>query len=95
MSDGQFTILAADDELSIHRLVQAALDGHGYRLVEAHNGDEALEKALLDRPDMVILDVMDRQKIQLPLLIKCLMKELDLQIFMFHLLFVLHLGVLC
>ena len=58
MSDGQFTILAADDELSIHRLVQAALDGHGYRLVEAHNGDEALEKALLDRPDMVILDVM-------------------------------------
>mgnify|MGYP003956359863 CR=1 FL=1 len=58
MSDAQFTILAADDELSIHRLVQAALDGRGYNLVEAHNGDEALEKALLDRPDMVILDVM-------------------------------------
>lgn len=50
-------ILLADDHVDIRRLVRLSL-GYQYELIEASNGAEALEKALQERPDLIILDVM-------------------------------------
>ncbi len=52
------TILAVDDERHIVRLVQVNLERHGYRVVTAFDGKDALEKIAAERPDLVVLDVM-------------------------------------
>ncbi|MDO8586612.1 MAG: response regulator [Armatimonadota bacterium] len=51
-------ILAVDDEKHIVRLVQVNLERHGYEVVCAHDGKEALQKVDEERPDLVVLDVM-------------------------------------
>jgi DNA-binding response OmpR family regulator len=51
-------ILVADDDPEILKMVQAALKPVGARLVTAHHGEEALETFLVEKPDLVILDVM-------------------------------------
>lgn len=50
-------ILIVDDEAVIHRLLVRGLEGRGYDLVEAYNGEEALKLAAEATPDLVILDV--------------------------------------
>lgn len=51
-------ILAVDDERAIVRLVQINLERHGYQVVTAYDGKEALEKVASEKPDLVVLDVM-------------------------------------
>jgi DNA-binding response OmpR family regulator len=51
------TILICEDDQALRTLVRVVL-GDGYRFVEAHNGEEALELALRLRPDLIILDLM-------------------------------------
>lgn len=51
------SILIVDDEPTIRRLVRAALDGRGYRLLEAADGPSALETARCERPDLILLDL--------------------------------------
>jgi two-component system, OmpR family, KDP operon response regulator KdpE len=51
------TILVVDDEPQIRRVMRATLTAHGYAIVEARDGQEALEKMQSERPDLVILDV--------------------------------------
>jgi DNA-binding response OmpR family regulator len=51
-------ILAVDDEPSIVRLVSAALTARGYEVEVAYNGEEALDKVGLSRPDLVVSDIM-------------------------------------
>lgn len=51
------TILVVDDEPQIRRVMRATLSAHGYTIIEAHDGQEALEKLRVERPDLVILDV--------------------------------------
>jgi two-component system, OmpR family, KDP operon response regulator KdpE len=51
------TILVVDDEPQIRRVMRATLTAHGYAIVEARDGQEALEKMRSERPDLVILDV--------------------------------------
>jgi DNA-binding response OmpR family regulator len=51
-------IVAADDEPSIVRLVSATLKARGYEVVEAFNGEEALDKVHIEKPDLVVLDIM-------------------------------------
>lgn len=51
-------IVAADDEPSIVRLVSATLTARGYEVVIAHDGEEALSKVRLERPDLAVLDIM-------------------------------------
>ncbi len=52
------TILVADDEPHIRRILQYLLEQEGYRVIMAADGQEALDA--LDRvsPDLVLLDVM-------------------------------------
>jgi two-component system, OmpR family, alkaline phosphatase synthesis response regulator PhoP len=51
-------ILAVDDEKHIVRLVQVNLERHGYTVVTAFDGKEALEKVAAEKPDLIVLDVM-------------------------------------
>jgi len=51
-------ILVADDDIEIQKMVKAALKPVGAELLTADNGEEALEAILVERPDVVILDVM-------------------------------------
>ncbi|HEX8551443.1 MAG TPA: response regulator [Abditibacteriaceae bacterium] len=51
-------ILAVDDEKHIVRLVQITLEKEGYELITASTGKEALEKVALDKPDLIVMDVM-------------------------------------
>ena len=51
------TILLVDDEPTIRVLVRAALEGTGYRLLEAADGVSALQLARRERPDLVLLDI--------------------------------------
>lgn len=51
------TILAVDDDRNIVFLLKTFLSEHGYHVVGAYNGDEAIEKAQSLNPDLIILDV--------------------------------------
>ena len=50
-------VLVADDEVWVRRLVAATLMGEPYQVIEARNGNEAVEIARTQRPDLVLLDV--------------------------------------
>lgn len=50
-------ILVAEDERDIRELLGFTLRYHGYEVVSAANGEEALEMALKEHPDLVLLDV--------------------------------------
>ncbi len=52
------TILIVDDEKSIVDILKFNLEKEGYKTVEAYDADEAIEKALDIRPDLILLDVM-------------------------------------
>ena len=51
-------ILIADDDPDLRRLVRMYLESSEYTLIEANSGTDALEKILIECPDLVILDVM-------------------------------------
>lgn len=50
-------ILTADDNQQIRMLIKAALNSLGHQLIEAVDGEQALELAIERRPDLVLLDV--------------------------------------
>ncbi|MBU0905128.1 MAG: response regulator transcription factor [Planococcaceae bacterium] len=56
------TILVADDEDRIRRLLKMYLEREGYEVDEAENGAEALEKAVEKDYHAIILDVMMPEK---------------------------------
>jgi two-component system KDP operon response regulator KdpE len=51
-------ILIVDDEARMRRFMQMNLDLEGYRVIEASNGLEAINRVREDLPDLVLLDVM-------------------------------------
>ena len=51
------TIVVADDNPASRELMREVLESGGYRVVEAADGNEALEKTLEVRPDLVVLDI--------------------------------------
>jgi DNA-binding response OmpR family regulator len=52
------TVLVADDEPHLLRLVKFRLEREGYRVLTAADGDAALQVARDERPDLCVLDVM-------------------------------------
>lgn len=52
------TILVVDDTASVVRLLREYLTEHGYRIVSATNGREALYVARHEKPDLLLLDIM-------------------------------------
>jgi DNA-binding response OmpR family regulator len=56
--NGQPLILIADDDPDILALVSFRLERAGYEVVQARNGEEAVQVALATRPDLAVIDVM-------------------------------------
>jgi DNA-binding response OmpR family regulator len=52
------TILVVDDARNIRVMVSSYLEQEGFRVVEAANGAEALRRARLEPPDLIVLDLM-------------------------------------
>ncbi len=53
---GEKTILVADDESHILHVVSLKLRNAGYRVLTASDGQEALELAVQEQPDLLITD---------------------------------------
>ena len=51
-------ILVVEDEKPIAEIIKVNLIKNGYRVIEAYDGEEAVEKALTGEPDLILLDVM-------------------------------------
>jgi DNA-binding response OmpR family regulator len=51
-------VLVVDDEAPIMRLLRATLEADGYAVVTADRGTTALAVLNVERPDLVVLDVM-------------------------------------
>ncbi|VVM07921.1 response regulator [Methylacidimicrobium tartarophylax] len=51
-------LVVIDDEPQIRRLLQLALEGHGYPVVEAVNGRDGVLAVAQNRPDAVVLDLL-------------------------------------
>ena len=55
-------VLIADDEPDILEILKYNLVNEGFQVFTANDGEEALEKAKLTQPDLVILDIMMPKK---------------------------------
>ena len=53
-----YTILAVDDIATNIMLLKAVLSRAKYKIVTASGGNEALEKAAKESPDLILLDLM-------------------------------------
>ena len=51
-------VLICDDDPAILRVLQVNLEVEGYETLLAHHGEEAVEVATAEHPDLVILDIM-------------------------------------
>jgi DNA-binding response OmpR family regulator len=52
------TILLVDDEDSVQKLLAYPLEREGFRVLQARDGEEALDRFASERVDLVVLDVM-------------------------------------
>lgn len=51
-------ILLVDDDEALRQLYSAELITKGYQVVVASDGDEGLEKAKTEKPNLILLDIM-------------------------------------
>ncbi|MEX2601616.1 MAG: response regulator [Balneolaceae bacterium] len=51
-------ILIVDDVTTNRTLLRIMLERHGFELIEAQNGKEAVEKVLSESPDLILMDIM-------------------------------------
>lgn len=51
-------ILVADDDPSVSQTLKMALERNGYEVDTAANGEECLQKVLINKPDLLLLDIM-------------------------------------
>jgi DNA-binding response OmpR family regulator len=58
MPDSSATILLVDDEDAVQKLLTYPLEREGFRVVQARDGQEALDLFAAERIDLVVLDLM-------------------------------------
>ena len=51
-------ILLVDDELDLVETVRFSLELEGYDVLVSHNGEDALNQARKEKPDLILLDLM-------------------------------------
>src|SRR5881394_315476 len=51
-------ILVAEDELPMRTALEDCLAAEGFRVFSATDGERGLERALKEKPDLILLDVM-------------------------------------
>ena len=54
----QKRILVVDDEPDIIAVMKYTLEVNGFEVITAYNGEEGVEKARNDVPDLIVLDVL-------------------------------------
>lgn len=87
-------ILLIDDDVSVCRVAQLALEDEGHQITLAHDGKEGMEKALAEPFDMIITDLMmpkmdglmmltrlRRAQVEVPALLSTSLPEENLTIF--------------
>ena len=57
MTASAIRVLAVDDEPQIRRFLRTSLSAHGYRVIEASCGREAIALMTTERPELVLLDL--------------------------------------
>ena len=57
-NDYKKTILVVDDEKMIINLLKHNLEKEGYNVIEAQDGLEAIDVAISQKPDLILLDIM-------------------------------------
>ena len=55
-------ILIVDDSLFQRRIISAPLKTEGFEVMEAVNGKEGLEKIIVEKPDLILLDILMPEK---------------------------------
>src|SRR5712691_11203421 len=60
VGDGEMhaRILIVEDELPMRTGLEDTLAGEGFRVISASDGERGLERAIKEKPDLVLLDVM-------------------------------------
>jgi two-component system chemotaxis response regulator CheY len=71
-------VLIVDDSALARRTSRQILESDGYDTVEAHDGLTALERYFVDKPDVVVLDLVMKGMYGLDVLEK--LKEMDPQV---------------
>ena len=51
-------VLVVDDEVNITQILEFSIGAEGFEVITAQNGEEAIERARRERPDLIILDIM-------------------------------------
>jgi len=51
-------ILVVDDDPSLVMLTKSRLKAHQYEVCSATNGDEAVKAAVLEKPDLILMDII-------------------------------------
>ena len=51
-------ILVVDDEIELVKAIQIRLEQADYEVLTAYDGQEGLEKAKKEKPDLIVLDLM-------------------------------------
>lgn len=51
-------ILLIDDDVDLVTVMRGALESKAYEVIVAYNGQEGLEKAKKEKPDLVVLDIL-------------------------------------
>ncbi len=54
---GTQTVLVIEDDLALSSMLQMALEDAGYRVITAGNGQEGLDAAAREVPDLIVLDL--------------------------------------
>lgn len=50
-------VLIVDDEANVVKAISMVLKGHGYTVVDANDGLQAVSKVYEEKPDLIILDI--------------------------------------
>ncbi|MFN6962376.1 MAG: response regulator [Pyrinomonadaceae bacterium] len=50
-------VLLVEDHEDIRRMMRYMLSGYGYQVVEAADGYEAVETAVREKPDLILMDI--------------------------------------
>jgi two-component system, OmpR family, KDP operon response regulator KdpE len=57
VTEPSIRVLIVDDEPQIRRFLRTSLSAHGYRIIEASCGREAISLTATERPELVLLDL--------------------------------------
>lgn len=51
-------ILVVDDEAQLVEMIQMRLEANGYQVLTAYDGQQGLDAAHTEHPDLIVLDLM-------------------------------------